>query len=159
MENTYQRRYQELKRCLNRIEKIYNWEVIKWEGEDSLQSPKDLVLNFFRVWYELKELLKLVDWFWWYNWVVEWFCKQTPVLLLALDIANSYKHGVLHPGRKRSSYSIWEINTWIHVFDPTWKPDRTELTIEIDWIKKDCFPLCKLVFKHWKDFLKENDIL
>lgn len=51
----FQRKFEELNRSFHRIENLYDGQIISETGEDSLQSPKDISLGFFRVSYELKE--------------------------------------------------------------------------------------------------------
>lgn len=51
----YKRKWEELNRALNRLEKFYLKYII---DEDSFNGPKDYVLTFFRVGYELKEAIK-----------------------------------------------------------------------------------------------------
>ena len=53
----YQRKWEEINRAYNRLEKFYAGLI---DEDDSFQGPKDFVLNFFRVSYELKEALKKV---------------------------------------------------------------------------------------------------
>lgn len=154
MEN-YKRKFEELQRCLLRIEKLYNWLIITWEWEDSFGSPKDLFMNFFRVWYELKENLKLLDWFWWYNWTVEVFCNNNETIWLSLDIANLKKHWKWN-WKNRTNKKIWIINTWLIIFDPSWEKDRTNLTIEINNKKEDWLSLCKDIFNERNKFLTNN---
>ena len=156
MELKYKRKYEELQRCLLRIKKLYNWKIINEKWEDSFHSPKDLILNFFRTSYELKENLKLEEWLWWYHWIVETFCKNNNLIWLSLDIANFKKHWKLD--RPKTDNIIWEINTGIHLFDPN-NNDRTELKIEINWKKEDGLYLVSIIFKEWTDFLLENKLI
>ncbi len=156
MENQYKRKFEELQRCYLRVENLYNWKIINEKWECSFWTPKDLFLNFFRVSYELKENLKIKNWFWWYSWLVEKFCNSNDLIWLSLDITNIKKHW--ENNKPRTIYNIWEINTWIHIFDPNWK-DRTEISIEINWKQEDWLKLIKDIFRLWEFFLKDNNLL
>lgn len=144
MEILYKRKFEELQRCFLRIEKLYNWKIINEEWECSFWTPKDLFLNFFRVSYELKENIKLENWFWWYNWIVETFCNSNNLIGLSLDISNFKKHGKLD--KPKTNHTIWKINIWLHIFNPDLK-DITEIKIEINWKKEDWLKLCENIFK------------
>lgn len=156
MDRPYQRKFEELQRCLSRIEKLYDWKIINEEWECTFSTPKDLFLNFFRVSYELKENTKLETWFWWYNWKIEIFCNSNNLIWLSLDIANLKKHWKLD--KNKTNHIIWEINVWIHVFDPDWK-DRTEIQIKVDWNCEDWLKLCENIFEEWKKFLLNNKLI
>ena len=136
----------ELNRNYNRIKDLYDWKIINGKYEDSFHSPKEILLTFFRVWYELKENLKLEPWLSWYNWVVEKFCKNNDEILLSIDIANYFKHWKLD--RPKTNKIIWNINTQLIIFDKYWK-DRTNITIEIDWIKIDSIILTTNIIEKW----------
>lgn len=133
------RKIDEMKRIINRIEKIYDWIIINESWEDSFQTPKEQVLNFFRCCYELKENIKIE--FPQLRQIIEKEIDKNIRISIVLDWANQEKHWNLN--NSRSQKAIGKINTHIHIFDPNWKKDRTELTIEIDNNKIDCLDLLK----------------
>lgn len=155
----YQRKFEELQRAYTRIEKLYNGQIINEPGEDSFQSPKDVVLNFFRVCYELKEALKKApntsQGLQGHNGLVETFCNNEPCIALSLDIANQEKHVGLN--NSRSGKQIGVINTHLHMLSHD-RHDRTELTIEIDGKKEDCRTLADNILKAWEKFFKVNNL-
>ncbi len=158
----YSRKYEELQRAYLRIKRLYDGKIINQvqdgDWECSFQSPKDIVKNFFRVCYELKESLRFDpgspphlsanDWVF-----VEQFCKTDFYVSLSMDIANQEKHIVLK--RPKTSKKIWEINTNIHIFSPN---NRTELTIEIDEKKEDCLILAWNILAGWNKFWSDNNL-
>ena len=161
LEIPYKRRLEELKRCPLRVQKLYDWQIISEIWEDSFASPKDLILNFFRVSYELKDNLKNKKWFEWHSWLVESFYNDNDndLLLISLDIANIKKHWKhwKQDRKPRTNKKIGEINTHLHIFDPNWK-NKTELTIDIDWEKQDCLEMYSNVYKLWDSFFVLNKI-
>lgn len=156
----WRRKYEELERCLIRLQKLYEGEVITGNGEDSLQSPKDRVNNFFRVGYELKEMLKEdpnvdtspSD--------VENFCKQNEDVGLGIDIANQTKHGTwnIFTNWRKTRKVIGAVNTHVHLLSPDGR-DRTELSIEIDGQKEDCLQIIEKNFSAWHQFLQEKQLI
>lgn len=146
------RRYEELNRIVNRVVNIYKWIIINDSGEDSFQSPKEFILNFFRVTYELKENLK--NDFPKLKQNIENEIDLSQRINIWIDIANKEKHWSL--SKQRSDKKIWEINTNIHIFDPNWKNNRTEMTIEIDNKKIDCLILLKNIQKEREILLKKT---
>lgn len=155
----YKRRFEELQRCFGRVKRLYAGKIINEPGEDSFNSPKDLVLNFFRVSYELKESLKkepnIASELKGYHGVIEKYCSSDQYLALSLDIANQTKHRDL--SKNKSGKNIGVINTHIHVISPNGK-DRTELTIEIDGNKEDCLKIIEKCFNSWSLFLQKYDL-
>ncbi len=151
----WSRKYEELNRCLTRIQKLYNGTIIGGDGEDSLQSPKDYARNFFRVSYELKEMLKEDPNIHIPSNEIEKFCKQDPWVGLSIDIANQTKHGVwrIFFNRRKTKKTIGQINTQVNLLSPDCK-DRTELTIEIDGKKEDCLKMAKEILFAWQQFLQ-----
>lgn len=83
--NICQRKWEEMKRALNRLQQFYK-NFIE-DGEDSFQGPKDFVNNFFRISYELKEVLKLSCEKSIPQEIVEDFAKSNEFVALSLDIA------------------------------------------------------------------------
>lgn len=152
----YKRRLEEMKRNIARLQKLYDWEVINWLWEDSFQSPKDIVLSFFRWSYEIKELILDFD----LNMknIVEDFCRNNYNVWLAIDIANQKKYWTLTRKRKTNA-NIWGILTWLNIFCPkkNWR-NWTEVTIMIDGVKQDCLNLMQKIFKEWDNFLKDNNL-
>lgn len=152
----YKRKWEELKRALNRIEKFYLQYII---DEDSFSGPKDYVLTFFRVGYELKESIKKtsgiisMDGS---NGEVETFINNNYIIALGLDITNQEKH--VNLTSSRSGKKIGTIISHVHMFDPQGK-DRTEMTIEIDGIKEDCLKLAKENMETWENFLKNKNLI
>jgi len=152
----FQRKWEELCRSFNRLEHFYNGLI---DNVDSFQGPKDYVLTFFRVGYELKEALKKtggIKDFDGHNGMVENFVNTNPVIAMGLDITNQEKHVDLQ--RARSGSKIGEINTHIHMFDPSGK-DRTELTVEINNEPRDCLEIARENMKAWKKFLLDTDLI
>lgn len=156
----WKRKYEELERCLNRTKRFYQGLIISEQGEDSLQSPKDFVRNFFRVSYELKEALKHEPVTKISSKTIEKFCKENQWAGLGIDIANQTKHGWWNIiwNRRKTNKRIGQINTGVHLMSPD-KRDRTELTIEIDGEKEDCLQLAQKTFDAWDDFLKTNKLV
>lgn len=155
----FARKYEELRRAYSRIEKLYSGQIINEPGEDSFQSPKDVVLNFFRVCYELKEALKkdpnVSQTLKGHNGLVETFCNTDQFAALSLDITNQEKHLGLNIGRSGKQIGI--INTHLHLLSPDGH-HRTELTIEIDGKKEDCRNLAKSTIESWEKFRKDNEL-
>lgn len=156
-EADWKRKYEELERCLNRIKRFYDGLIISDHGEDSLQSPKDFVRNFFRVSYELKEALKHQSVTNIPSQTIEEFSKENPWAGLGIDIANQTKHGWWNiiGGRRKTNKKIGQINTGVHLMSPDGR-DRTELTIEIDGKKEDCLELAEKTFHAWSEFLESK---
>lgn len=157
METIYLRRWEELNRTLNRLRDFYNGEKDK---QDSLQGPKDFVLNFFRVCYELKETLKkdanLVGFDGQYG-LVESFINNNPDVALGIDIANQNKHLILN-NRRRSTNNIGTINGHIYLSLPSGK-SRVEITINIDDIAQDCLKIAESNLNSWKRFLSYHNLI
>ncbi|MFA7309054.1 MAG: hypothetical protein WC045_03210 [Patescibacteria group bacterium] len=150
-----QRKYEELQRSCARIEDLYKGLIINNEGQDTLQSPKDILLNFFRVCYELKEALKRdptlpIE----FKDGVEKFWKTNRYAALSLDVANQEKHITLGSNNK-SGHRIGKINTQIHSLSPDGKPDHTRVTIEIDGVAQDGLDLAKKVLLAWKELYEK----
>lgn len=152
----YKRKIEELRRAFNRIERFYLNYII---DEDSFNGPKDYVLTFFRIGYELKEALKKtsgnpnMDG---NNGEVENFVNNNLIIAIGLDITNQEKH--VNLTNNRSGKKVGKINTHVHIFDPNGK-DRTEMTIEIDGVKEDCLKLAKNNLKAWEDFLIYKNLI
>ena len=156
----FKRKYEELERCLTRLQKLYDGLIINSDGEDSLQSPKDYARNFFRVSYELKEMLKEDPGVNISSSTIEGFCRQNQWAGLCIDIANQTKHGIwrIFSNRRKTNKNIGQINAHVHVLSPT-QTDRTELTIEIDGKKEDCLQIAKKALSAWQQFLQTNNLL
>lgn len=148
------RKFEELNRILQRLEKLYDWIVINESWEDSFQTPKELIVNFFRCSYELKENLK-ID-FPESKQLIEDEIDNSNRICIVLDSANQEKHWNLK--KSRSQKVIGRINTHVHICDPNWKKDRTELTIEIDNNKIDCLDLLKNTKIERDNLLKKYSI-
>lgn len=149
------RRIDEMNRIINRIEKLYDWIIINESWEDSFQTPKEHILNFFRCCYELKENLKVE--FSQLRQVIEKEIDKSIWIIIVLDWANQEKHWNLR--NSRSQKVIGKINTHIHIFDPNWKKNRTELTIEIDNNKIDCLDLLKKTKTERDEVLKKLNLV
>lgn len=150
------RRYEELNRIINRVSKIFEWIIINDSWEDSFQSPKEFILNFFRCTYELKENLK--NDFPQLKQNIENEINSSQRMNIWIDIANKEKHWTLNH-KTRTNKKIWEINTHIPIFDPNWKKDRTEMSITIDNEKIDCLILLKNTKKERENLLKKYSII
>ena len=152
----YRRKWEELNRAFNRLEQFYLGVI---DQQDSFQGPKDFVLNFFRVSYELKESLKKtsgiigLDG---YCGEVESFVNSNQYISLGLDIANQEKHVSLKDNRSKQTIGI--INSHVHILDPNGK-DRTELTIEINSVPKDCLRIARENIEAWKIFLTSKNLV
>jgi len=148
------RKFEELKRCSSRIEELYLGKIITGNGEDSWQSPKDLVRNFFRVSYELKETLKQDPTSKFTGAEVEKFCTNSQYAGLGIDIANQTKHGFWNIiwKRRKTNKKIGVINSGVHIITPD-QNDKTEVTIEIDGVKEDCLKLTKNILIEWEGFI------
>jgi hypothetical protein len=138
-EITSKRRFEEMNRIIHRVKRFYDWIIINEIWEDSFQTPKEQILNFFRCSYELKENLK-ID-FPQFAKNIEKEIENNNWIKIVLDSANQGKHWNLKNSRSKSI--IGKVNTHIHILDPNGKKDRTELTIEINNSKIDCLMLLK----------------
>lgn len=112
--------------------------------------------DFFQASYALKEALKndKESPFYANKDPVETFCKSA-VIALSLDIANQHKHAAPH---RNASRVIGDINVHVHMLSPDNSPDHTELTIEIDGKKEDCFLLVKDVLAKWEGFIRQHNL-
>lgn len=149
------RRFEEMNRIIHRVKKLYDWIIINDSWEDSFQTPKEQILNFFRCCYELKENIKIE--FPQLRKVIEKEIDKSIWISVVLDWANQEKHWNLK--KSRSQKEIGKINTHLHVFDPNWKEDRTELTIEIDNNKIDCLYLLKKTKTERDEILNKLNIV
>ncbi|MDQ5931847.1 MAG: hypothetical protein QG607_549 [Patescibacteria group bacterium] len=154
----YQRKWEELHRALNRLQKFYKNYI--HDGEDNLQGPKDFANTFFRISYELKEALKKSDEiplkFKGYKGDVEQLISSNQWIALSVDIANQEKH--IHLNQDRAGKQIGSITSHIYLHSPNGN-NRTELKIEINGKKEDCLELSEKVFDAWKAFLIKNKLI
>ena len=154
----YQRKWEELGRAHRRLKKFYQ-EFVN-DGEDSFQGPKDFVLNFFRVHYELKETLKksegIPDDFKGYDGKVETLINANEWLSLGIDITNKEKHVILKDGR--SNKHVGHILSHVNMFDPEGK-DRTEMRIEIDGQQIDTLEIAEKIISEWETFLINHKLI
>lgn len=154
----YQRKWEELGRTHRRLKKFYS-EFVQ-DGEDDFQGPKDFVLNFFRVHYELKESLKKSDGipeeFRGHCGKVESLINSNEWLALGLDITNKEKHVILRDGR--SNKEVGSITSHLNIFDPNGR-DRKEMRIQIDGKPIDCLEIAEKIVKEWKTFLTEHNLI
>lgn len=155
-EKIYLRRWEELNRTINRLKEVYNGERDK---QDGLQGPKDFVLNFFRVCYELKENLKndnSIIGFSGKDGLVESFINNNPDIALGIDIANQNKHHIL--SSKRSKNEVGTINGHLYLSLPSGE-SRVEVTININGKAEDCLCLAEENLRLWKDFLLKHNLI
>lgn len=144
----YQRKYEALSRSLKRLEEFYSGKI---DNTDSFNGPKDYIFSYFDCTYSLKESLKHKA-----DIEVEKFVTSDSVIAPGIDISNKNKHGQLD--KPKTKHVIGIVNTHIHIFDPQGK-NRTELTIEIDGVKKDCMKLAKENFDHWQEYLLKHSLI
>lgn len=154
----YLRKWEELNRALSRLKKFYSAFIE--DGEDSFQGPKDFVLNFFRIHYELKEILKksqhTPEDFKGYNGTIETLINNNELLSLGLDITNQEKHVTLNV--TRSGKQVGAISSHVNIFDSAGN-DRTEMRIVIDGQQMDCLDIAERIVEEWKTFLTEYNLI
>jgi len=149
----YQSKWEALSRAYQRLSEFYEGKI---DLLHSFQSPKDFVYSYFHSTYSLKESLKLLPGFDGKQGLVEVFIASAPGIALGIDISNTEKHGVL--SNPKSASTIGSLNTHIHILDPQGH-DRTELTLEVDGVRKDCLELANFNLALWKDFLRLHNLL
>lgn len=129
----YKRKWESLSRAYTRLHEYYSGKI---DEQGMFNGPKDFVYSYFHATYSLKEALKNLDGMGGKSGTVETFVITEPNVALGIDISNSEKHGELK--NPKSKKVIGKLNSHVHIFDPQGK-DRTELTIEIDGVKKRLF--------------------
>lgn len=154
------KRFEHLDRLRLKIWMLYDWLIIIWDLDDSWESPKELVNEFFRIWYELNENIN--NEFPELKSDIENLIKKHKYLAISIDYANYIKHWKLIKRLRKSKVSFGHLNTTIILFDNTNQvsANRTELTLEINWTKNDIkFIIERILLERNKVFEELNIVI
>jgi hypothetical protein len=145
------KRFEHLNRLYSWISKLYDWKVIVWNLYDSFESPKELVNEFFRIWYELKENIN--NEFPTLKSDLERLIKKYKYLAISIDYANLIKHWKLIKRLRKTKISFGSLNTHVTLFE-----NKVKLTLELDWDKIDIKFITESVLLERNKVIKELNI-